>query len=367
MAVIKCPECGHEISDMAPTCPNCGVKIQGNLVKCPSCGEVYLIGQPSCPKCGEKAPKINPKDDKTTPTGKGNHHRGRTFLIVIIIFLIIILAGGGFLYYYYSNAKQEKEQSEYEFALTSKDAQVLQSYIDNFPDAPSDHLDIIKSHLKSLNTEDSDWTNAVMNGTKAALSEFLQKYPDTPHEKEILLRIDSIDWDHSVAINSSEAYKSYIDNHYDGQHYDEAVAALKKVQAAQLNSTDEMMISNIFHNFFSAISARDEESLVADVGDNINLLEKADATKNDVIAFMNKLYKPDVAGMIWSLSDVYDITKTETPQGGFQYAVQFRVKQDVQTRDDKIVTTIYRVNANINSGGKITRIAMTKIVDEPEI
>ena len=24
MALIKCPECGHEISDSAPSCPHCG-------------------------------------------------------------------------------------------------------------------------------------------------------------------------------------------------------------------------------------------------------------------------------------------------------------------------------------------------------
>lgn len=28
MAMIKCPECGHEVSDQAPTCPNCGCPIK---------------------------------------------------------------------------------------------------------------------------------------------------------------------------------------------------------------------------------------------------------------------------------------------------------------------------------------------------
>ena len=33
MALIKCPECGKEISDKAITCPNCGVPIQQNVVE----------------------------------------------------------------------------------------------------------------------------------------------------------------------------------------------------------------------------------------------------------------------------------------------------------------------------------------------
>ena len=28
MAIIKCPECGHQISDKAPVCPSCGVEMQ---------------------------------------------------------------------------------------------------------------------------------------------------------------------------------------------------------------------------------------------------------------------------------------------------------------------------------------------------
>ena len=28
MALIKCPECGKEISDQAPACPNCGYPMQ---------------------------------------------------------------------------------------------------------------------------------------------------------------------------------------------------------------------------------------------------------------------------------------------------------------------------------------------------
>lgn len=31
MALIKCPECGKEVSDTARTCPNCGYKIKKNI------------------------------------------------------------------------------------------------------------------------------------------------------------------------------------------------------------------------------------------------------------------------------------------------------------------------------------------------
>ena len=34
MALIKCPECKHEVSDKAETCPNCGYNV-GRFIKSP--------------------------------------------------------------------------------------------------------------------------------------------------------------------------------------------------------------------------------------------------------------------------------------------------------------------------------------------
>lgn len=37
MALIKCPECGKQVSDKAPTCPGCGSPID-TAIRCPKCG-----------------------------------------------------------------------------------------------------------------------------------------------------------------------------------------------------------------------------------------------------------------------------------------------------------------------------------------
>lgn len=51
MALIKCPECGHDVSDKAKLCPHCGYPIY-NLSKCPECGTIVKKGARFCPKCG---------------------------------------------------------------------------------------------------------------------------------------------------------------------------------------------------------------------------------------------------------------------------------------------------------------------------
>ena len=44
MALIKCPECGKQVSSKAPTCPNCGAPIDSSYskVKCPKCGSTNV-------------------------------------------------------------------------------------------------------------------------------------------------------------------------------------------------------------------------------------------------------------------------------------------------------------------------------------
>ncbi|WP_028896357.1 zinc ribbon domain-containing protein [Prevotella sp. HUN102] len=72
--IIKCPECGHQISDKAPLCPHCGVEIAGHLVKCSNCGETYLNVETSCPNChySELTGSENIAEDRLENTEKAD-------------------------------------------------------------------------------------------------------------------------------------------------------------------------------------------------------------------------------------------------------------------------------------------------------
>lgn len=83
--LMKCSECGHEVSDKASACPHCGAPVIGSpttvappavvggvtvpndgqsaiarqepvrskgMVKCSSCGYEYSLDAENCPKCG---------------------------------------------------------------------------------------------------------------------------------------------------------------------------------------------------------------------------------------------------------------------------------------------------------------------------
>lgn len=50
MALIKCPECGGEISDKADHCVHCGCQI----IVCPECGQAAVADSEICTNCGMK-------------------------------------------------------------------------------------------------------------------------------------------------------------------------------------------------------------------------------------------------------------------------------------------------------------------------
>ncbi len=59
MALIKCPECGKEISDQAKACPNCGCPINETDAKyCQYCGEKIDSDCIVCPKCGKQVEEL---------------------------------------------------------------------------------------------------------------------------------------------------------------------------------------------------------------------------------------------------------------------------------------------------------------------
>lgn len=404
MAIIKCPECGRQISDKAPTCPNCGVEIAGKIIKCPHCGEIYFSSQEMCPNCHEiasagpaapvtPAASVNPPTPPTPPTppvppvrqtpmaaGNGGNGRNgnnseneaqqkaekkksaRSILIISLVFSVLVC---GILYYFYDNANRNKEEEAYEYAMQSSDPMVLQSYLDTYKDAEEAHRDSIMAHLEMLKSIDQDWTNALVSGSKQALEDYLQKYPNSPHKQEAWNKIDSIDWNVAKAADNVQAYQAYLDAHADGAHIEEAENAMKKAKSRDLQPEEKQMVSGLFRQFFQSINSHNADGLSATCEDILSsLLGKTSATKADVVTFMDKLYKDNVTNMNWHINNDYQIKKREVGEEDYEYQVQFSAVQNLDLTDGSKKQNNFKINAVVSPAGKVSSFNMNQVTTE---
>ena len=440
MAIIKCPECGRQISDKAPTCPSCGVEIAGKITKCPNCGEIYFSNLEMCPNCHELNPSLTrmtpptgmsqqtpasqasmtqqqeaenaarqnairqeeirrqealrqdalrqqarpqtPVRTATPPTppvppvrpqqthsqnggnGEGTQEKKKSNRGVIIISLIFAFLVCGIFYYFYDSANKNKELEAYEYAMQSSDPMVLQSYLDTYKDADEAHRDSIMAHLDLLKQNDQDWTNAIVSGSKEALEAYLQKYPNSLHKQEALLKIDSLDWNVAKAADTADAYQAYLNAHTDGAHIEEAENALKKVKSRDLQPEEKQMVSGLFRQFFQSINSHNADGLTATCEDILSsLLGKNSATKADVVTFMDKLYKDNVANMNWHINNDYQIKKREVGDEEYEYQVQFSAREDVDLTDGTKKEQLFKISAVVSPDGKVSAFNMNKVSD----
>lgn len=454
MAIIKCPECGHEISDKAPFCPSCGIAIAGKVVKCQECGNVYFAEQGACPQCHAKAPAVQCKHDNNNeghgedatisampktavpeskqqesegngkeesaahtnvtcveptmeqglkntsateerktcnnntqkdvqtrlqedrvggwqdgqqsqdtlePTTEKRSGNNRKIIYAVIATTLIVL---GICYYFYRNAASDREQQAYEYAMSSKDMQVLEDYLQNYSDAPEEHIDSIQAHLDMLKRIDQDWTNTMVSGSKSAFEQYIKEHPDSPMKAIAIHKIDSIDWAVAQQQNSVEAMEMYIEQHPDGDYIDDANALIKSLNSKTLQPEERQIACSVMDDFFNSLNKHDEIMISNTVNPLLTqFLGKTNATKNDVVTFMNKIYKEGMESMNWQPAGSYTVTKKDIGDQQFEYHVANTVTQTVTMSDNTTTVTNYKITATVNNEGKISEFNMIKMVE----
>ena len=366
MSVIKCPECGHDVSDKAPCCPFCGVEISGNITICPQCGCRYLSSQESCPECHH--PNTSEKSAIENKKETGGNKNKRNVLIAVFAGIVLLIVIAATAVYIYNNQNDiNKEKSEYEFALSSSDTSVLEKYIDTYSgtDAPTEHILMIKKRLNELQEANIAWTNAIVSNSKSALEQYLKEYPNSQYKNVAVHKIDSIDWVAAKQSNTIESYETYIQNQPNGEYYDEASDCIRKIKIQTVQPEEEIMIDMIFRNFFQSLNTKDENTLSDSVNPVLtSFLGKQGATRMDVLSFMNKIYKSNVSHMDWHTNGDYKISKKEIGEQQYEYTVEFNAIQDIQYTDETTERHNFRILSKVSPDGKIQEFNMRRIIEQ---
>lgn len=123
MALIKCTECGHEVSDKASACPNCGCPIE-NKSLCHDCGQPIPNGVDVCPNCG------CPIEDNIEQINYKSKNSNAIVWILISLLVCLILGGG----YYVYNLKTNSIANGVNEEITTDSVQSKDVVADNVSD-----------------------------------------------------------------------------------------------------------------------------------------------------------------------------------------------------------------------------------------
>lgn len=365
MALITCPECGREVSDKAEICPHCGIKIAGNtdIINIQKNANATHVIHPQQSTASPITPATPPTGQTIRTNSKGADGKSKKILIASFVIALMIVGTG---YYFYNDSQQAKEQEDYEYAMQSTDLMVLQSYLTRYSDAPQAHRDSINMRMESLSQEDTDWMNAITSGTKSALEEYLRTHPASTHRGEVANKIDSIDFTIASRGNSIAAYTQYLQQHPDGKYAGQAQDFIDTKKQTEVTPDEETMAKGGFRKFFQAINAHDEGKLLENVADGLsNFLNKHNATGNDVVTFMNKLYKEDVKNLNWHIQDGTIIEKVKNDDGTYSLKVQFPAELKMERTDQtKEKYAKFIVNGEMTPDGKITKLTMKKVENQ---
>lgn len=370
MAMIKCPECGRDVSENAPFCPNCGIKISQNIKKCPECGTITLLSNNLCPHCGypfkaedqalheehrpeEKA--YNPNEGNEEPA---KNNSKKKWIIAIVIAVVVIIAGV-IIYAQSAWQAQDEEEIAYQNLTNDTNVQDYEDFLSNYPD--SKYKTNVQNRMNALKAENDKWMSICLSGSKNDFLQFMAQFPSSPYEQQCKAKIDSLDWLEAKQLNTSDAIQRYLDEHPDGKYVSEAADLQSSINDKTVEPQEEELIRSTMVQFFTSLGTNDKAGVCANISPVMtNFLQKKNAKKADVISVMDQMHPTAITSMQFTVNSDFVITKSKASNGS-TYSVKFSVDQNIARTDEGKTFASYTVSANLTPQFKISALKMTEI------
>lgn len=131
-SLTPCPECGEMVEKTASKCPMCGypMVIQNSKIQCPECSTLVDEGTEECPECGfpiaESNSTCNENDTKQVETSSSNINTiiGISILSIFCGVLVLFFNLGMF------DDLFKSESSKYDYNQTNTNSNTTEQYYD---------------------------------------------------------------------------------------------------------------------------------------------------------------------------------------------------------------------------------------------
>ena len=277
---LQCPLCGKSKTKESLFCTDCTLKLNNEYeVSVPnsensdsnieseqltpeepqsvSVTESKEIKEPSKPTQKELKESAARTEKKYYEMSEDKPRKKTRFILISIFAFAVILVSS--LYIYNEHVKdQNLERSVWELAQRENSIDSYLEYIDAYPQG--DYVAEAQEKMYSLKGNESEaWENLRSSESAIEFTAFLETYPNSPYEKMVRGRLDSIVWQSSLKDNSIEAYSDYLNmsNEGDitGQYIGEAQKRLNMLeQSAPIDEYDLERIKETVDGFFSGLS-----------------------------------------------------------------------------------------------------------------
>jgi hypothetical protein len=188
MALIKCPECGKEISDKAASCPNCGYPINAATIHTENGDDEIFLDEYKDDKIEDTNSNTSSRLSKFKDIIIGSHIWIPLVCVVIIVFIILILV-----------FSRNRQQKNIQYSNNNNVNTILQS---------STH-DISTTE----NTEETS-TESIQEDVEVEDTQILEDSNNIKSEKKVTNIHDNVSNENKTANNHSNIEKTMIDNSY---------------------------------------------------------------------------------------------------------------------------------------------------------
>lgn len=309
--------------------------------------------------------------------------QGKTIkrLLQFLIFVLLVL-GGIAIFWILKVTQPTKEREAWAQVVRfdqMKNPDSLEVVLERFMQEyrNGDQYPRAESMLTTLKKDRSDWQQALNKGTFKAFDNYCGQHNRGYYYVQAMEKRDSAMFYEAYSRHASkeiadDEYKAliqrYIDefsddekgNGYRGKYLEKARQIAAELKDATMSSKEIDSVEELIRNHFKALSRQDEKGLLNTIADRLDLyVNQREATKADVVNYMNKLHGGDVT-FLFLHPDKFRVEKVDSGDGTMVYNVKFNLIYDVETIDNMRTTLVYKGVAIVNKKLKIVKLIMSE-------
>ena len=287
-------------------------------------------------------------------------HRRRgcgRWVALLVAFALGVGAGFGVSYYLMLEAERDDtaEVRAYEALESSNDSQDFRLFLERFPH--SGYATEVRRRMEQLATMEQAWRSIARSHKVADFQAFSNRFSHPYYDALCQAKIDSLDWETTVADSTVAAFEHYMTTHPGGLFYAEATFAVQEAKKRELSDAEREMVLNTLDGFMSLIGRGDTETIIGYLPDVMDqFLEKRMATRGDVVLMVEKMFGSGTGECSFERTGEVEIKK-RFMAGKPAYAVRATYSGHI-TRNGGSKDRTYHVRADVGEGHLVRAITI---------